>query len=209
MSPIEVPAGNEPGALEWWSRSDESESNDEHQHQSNRHRNCSRPSQEQDQDTDLRRRMIAEQFMRNCQLFGAENVSENSGNETDDSKEEQRRAVANLIVSNMGIWGSDSDSFSDLSLEESSSSSSWVTENEEVYIGWTKEDIENNDLALNDEEEWFDPSWNVVDSSNVTDTRTKQQSLQLTNSEFVKSLENQFSSDEGWQTANEDCSACT
>ena len=203
MSPIEVPAGNEPGGLQWWSDGNGSDDGSE-THRTRRHHHHNRHNNEQNDDT--HGRMVVQQFQRNSQLFGPENESEDS-NETDNSKDEQRRTIAGQNVGN--IWGSESDSFSEMSSKGCSSAASWVIEGEEVFIGYTKEDMES------DTDEWFEPSENTMDSHHtaicnghetIAHSKASNGTISSPVRVFTMSIENCASSEEGWETANEEVS---
>ena len=130
LSPIEVPVGSEPGALEWWQDTVDSEPDA---------RTFATPSS-----------TSAPQGERhNHEGDVAPRISPEALNSP---TEIRRRAIAESIVRNMRLWNSDSESFTELSSdeEEEKSSCSWVTEEEEVIIGVGGSELQQEEAELED-----------------------------------------------------------
>ena len=131
LSPIEVPAGSERGALEWWQDPNDSELEPRTNHSTHNQPPESHEREECDNGTPSGQ-FQRERSHRRRDEFEPHLVPDELNSPT----EARRRAIAQSIVQNMRLWNSDSESFSELSSEEEEKSSdSWVTEEEEVIVG--------------------------------------------------------------------------
>ena len=151
FSPIEVPVGSEPGALEWWH-----DPNDDLELEPRMARNQQPPSPPP--GTHERREECDEGVLQdssNQRHAHSRSEPHLVPDELNSPTEVRRRAIAQSIVQNMRLWNSDSDSFSELSSEEEEeeegegekSSASWVTEEEEVIVGMRGSELQEQEVV--------------------------------------------------------------
>ena len=149
FSPIEVPVGSEPGALEWWQDPNDSELEPRITHGARDPPFVSQQEEEEREDCDngtpsSHHQRVQEHLHQHCDRSEPHLVPDELNSPT----EVRRRAIAQSIVQNMRLWNSDSDSFSELSSEEEEKSSgSWVTEEEEVIIGMRGSELQEQEVV--------------------------------------------------------------
>ena len=131
LTPIEVPVGYDPGALEWWQDTNTSEPELEVQPHLQTHRYPDREHEECDNGNGICSQ--TDQHHHHRRLVEPHHVR--IPDELNNPTELRRRAIADSIIRNMRLWNSDSESFSEVSSDEEKSSESWVTEEEQVIIG--------------------------------------------------------------------------
>ena len=155
LRPIEVPVGTEPGALEWWQDTNDSENEQVappiHSRPDNSLHHGARGQEEIDGGSG---HTTSPPRGERHHRGGAEPRLVPDLEELNSPREVRRRAIAESIVRNMRLWNSDSESFSELSSEEEKSSDSWVTEDEEVMIGVDESELpqEEAELGINEDE---------------------------------------------------------
>ena len=153
FSPIEVPVGSEPGALEWWH-----DPNDDSELEPRMHRDQRPPSPPPPSGAHERREECDKGVQQDCS-HQCHDQSRSEPHlvpdELNSPTEVRRRAIAQSIVQNMRLWNSDSDSFSELSSEKEEeeeegegekSSASWVTEEEEVIVGMRGSELQEQEV---------------------------------------------------------------
>lgn len=189
LSPVEVPADSEPGALEWWQDPNESEVEPRTTHQIHDQRPSSRGVRE---EYDGRASSYQRQREQTRCQERAQFEPHLAPGELNSPTEVRRRAIAQSIVQNMRLWNSDSESFSELSSEEEEkSSNSWfAAEEAEVTVRMRQNELHQQEEAgLRDE----------VESANYRDIPVTTMGNVVTHAQSESGVE----SAESWFTSSD------
>ena len=223
FSPIEVPVGSEPGALEWWQDPNDLDSELEQRMDRCTHAHDQRSSPQPEscegrEECDntggtpppppppsLGRRQ--RDFQECSHQRHDRSEPHLVPDELNSPTEVRRRAIAQSIVQNLRLWNSDSDSFSELSSEDDDddnekksnrSSDSWVTEEEEVIVGMRGSELQEQEavvvVEMQEEDVEGDNNNNYRDLPTTTSTTMGDIIVHVQSESGVESAESWFTS---------------